>query len=603
VKNFWFVFCFLLIVGKGFSQTAEDERIAIQFFQLREYDKAEILLKKQFDLKPAKFYDYLYKTYFQLRKYNEAVELTKQVLKTNNKSLNYKYNLGQAYEKLNDSNQARKEWAQINELIGENEYEANSFIQRYMESRNWSMAEDLILKFQKKTKSKDAFQSNLLAVYIKQDRMEEAVSIAFGQLDLDNHNYMYLYSTFDFLNSSKTAQRIMEKRLFAKLGAEPGSDKWNELAMQMAMTVKDYEQALQLAKSYEKRKGGQGMQVYQIAEIAAGENEFEIAIDGYDYVIKNNSSGYAKLANEKKIFSLYARLKKERLRDSVHLSELHADIISYLQQYGSNQTTAEIQLLYAEFTVKYLKRLPQALGILEKMLETPMMASQYISRAKLDLADIKLAMNDIWEASLLYGQVDKEEKDGPLGEEARYKNSKIFYYNGDYELAEDLLSILKSSTSELIANDALQLAVFIQENQGDDAKELAMKDVSTAELLFYQNRPEEAVKTLASLKKVFPNSSLIDDVLLIEANYEKGVENDSAASRLYKELYDKFPTSILADRALYEWAKLEEEVFKNIESAKAAYLNLLTKFKDSVFTTDARKRLRKLRGEKLEDEI
>ncbi|MCE2961865.1 MAG: tetratricopeptide repeat protein [Chitinophagales bacterium] len=603
MKNFWFVLCFLLIIGKGYSQTPEDERLAIQFFQLREYDKAEILLKKQFELKPTKFYDYLYKTYFQLKKYSEAIELTKQVLKTNNKSLIYKYNLGLAFEKLNDSNQAKKEWTQINDLIGENEYEANSFIQKYMENRNWSMAEDLILKFQKKTKSKDAFQSNLLAVYVKQDRMEEAVSLAFGQLELDNHNYMYLYSTYDFLTTSKTAQRIMEKKLFAKLGAEPGSDKWNELAMQMAMTVKDYEQALQLTKSYEKRKGGQGMQVYQIAEIAAGENEFKIAIDGYDYVIKNNSSGYAKLANEKKILSLYTRLKRERLRDSTHLSELHNEIIRYLEQYGSNQTTAEIQLLYAEYTVKYLKRLPQALSILEKMIETPMLASQYISRAKLDLADIKLAMNDIWEASLLYGQVDKEEKDGPLGEEARYKNSKVFYFNGDYELAEDLLSILKSSTSELIANDALQLAVFIQENQGDNAKELAMKDVSTAELLFYQNRPEEAVKTLASLKKVFPNSSLIDDVLLIEANYEKGVENDSAASRLYKELYDKFPTSILADRALYEWAKLEEEVFKNIESAKAAYLNLLTKYKDSVFTADARKRLRKLRGEKLEDEI
>ena len=290
-----YLFCFLFLTYTTalVSQTAEDERIAIQFFQLREYDKAEILLKKQFELRPAKFYDYLYKTYFQLRKYNEAIELTKQILKTNNKNLLYKYNLGLAYEKLNDSTQARKEWVQINELIVDNEYEANSFIQKYMENRNWPMAEDLILNFQKKTKSKDAFQSNLLSVYIKQDRMEEAVRIAFGQLELDNQNYMYLYSTIDFLTSSKTAQRIMEKRLFAKLNAEPGSDKWNELAMQMAMTVKDYEQALMLAKSYEKRKNGQGMQVYQIAEIAAGENEFDLAIDGYDYVIQNNSSGFS----------------------------------------------------------------------------------------------------------------------------------------------------------------------------------------------------------------------------------------------------------------------------------------------------------------------
>ena len=83
-----YLFCFLFLTYTTalVSQTAEDERIAIQFFQLREYDKAEILLKKQFELRPAKFYDYLYKTYFQLRKYNEAIELTKQILKTNNKN-------------------------------------------------------------------------------------------------------------------------------------------------------------------------------------------------------------------------------------------------------------------------------------------------------------------------------------------------------------------------------------------------------------------------------------------------------------------------------------------------------------------------------------
>lgn len=40
-------FDFFLI--QGHVQTAEYERIAIQFFQLREYDKAEILLESRSD--------------------------------------------------------------------------------------------------------------------------------------------------------------------------------------------------------------------------------------------------------------------------------------------------------------------------------------------------------------------------------------------------------------------------------------------------------------------------------------------------------------------------------------------------------------------------
>ena len=124
-----------------------------------------------------------------------------------------------------------------------------------------------------------------------------------------------------------------------------------------------------------------------------------------------------------------------------------------------------------------------------------------------------------------------------------------------------------------------------------------MRDVSAAELYFYQNKPEEAFKLLRSLKKVLPNSELIDDVLLIEANYAKNEGNYENASKLYKEVYEIYPNSILADRALYEWGIIEEEVFKKGSSAKEGFLKLLTKYKDSVFTADARKRLRRLRGE------
>jgi predicted Zn-dependent protease len=595
-------FILLLFFIKNFAQSSEDERLAIQFFQLREYDKAEVLLQKQFDLKPTKFYDYLYKTYIQQRKYKEAIDVTRKMVKSNDKNIEYRYNLGLVYEKSRDTVLSKKEWQYINDQLKDNEYEVNNYLQRYIEARNWSMAEDLILKYQAKTKNKEAFFSHQLHVYTKQNKLDEAVQLAFSQLEKDQTSYLGSYASYDFLQTSHTAQRLMEKKVFSKISQEPNSNKWSELAIQMAMTVKDYDQALQLAKAYEKRTGGQGHQIYQIAEIAAAEQEHDLAIQGYDYLIKNSSADLSKLAQERKIMTFYSKVKKRRLRDSVHTGLLNLEFMNYIAQHGFTKNTADIQLAYAEFTVKYLKRMDNASNLLQRMLEIPMLPKRYVSRAKLDLADVKLAMNDIWEASLLYGQVDKDELDGPMGEEARYKNSKVFYFNGDYELAEDLLSILKSSTSELIANDALQLALFIQENQGDEAKEMAMKDVSSAELLFYQNRSEEAIKTLNSLKKVFPNSSLIDDVILIEANYDRTAENDTSASRLYKFLYEKYPTSILADRALYEWAKMEEEIFNNPEIAKEAYLNLLTKYKDSVFVTDARKRLRKLRGEKLEDE-
>lgn len=599
-----FVLFLLLIWHITLAQTAEDERIAIQFFQLREYDKAEILLKKQFDLHPLKFYDYLYKTYFQLKKYDDAIEITKSILKgPQSKNIDFRHNLASAYYRKNDTTAAKNEWLNINDLSSENEYSALSMIAKYKEIRLWNLSEDLILKAKKKSKSAEIYTPYLIDIYVRQEKLTEAIDLCIQQLEKADQNYNYVFSTYSFLNESPTALRLMERKVYSKLTSEPNSDKWNELAMHLSVTAKDYEQAYLLYKSFDKRKNGNGSYIFQIAEISAGEQAYDVALEAYNYLIQQNFPTYSKMAFERKLRVGYQRILKNRWRDSTTVNSLHQDFIQFFSSYQFNASTAEIQLLFAEFTVKYLKRMDLAESILKKLLETPLLAKHHISRAKLDLADIKLAMNEIWEASLLYGQVDKEEKDSPLGEEARYKNSKVFYFNGDYELAEDLLSILKSSTSELIANDALHLATFIQDNLGDEGKEMAMKDVSSAELYFYQNKPKEAFKLLTSLKKVFPNSNLIDDVILIEANYAKASENYSEASRLYLELVDKHSSSILADRALYEWSIIEEEIHKNNEPAKEGYLKLLTKYKDSVFTTDARKRLRKLRGEKLDDEI
>jgi hypothetical protein len=52
--------------------------------------------------------------------------------------------------------------------------------------------------------------------------------------------------------------------------------------------------------------------------------------------------------------------------------------------------------------------------------------------------------------------VDKEEKESPLGEEARFRNAKLSYYKGDFDWAQEQLKVLKASTSELISNDAIE---------------------------------------------------------------------------------------------------------------------------------------------------
>lgn len=603
IKNL-ILLSFLSISPYLSSQSIDDDQMAMRLYQLRDYAAAEPYLKKQFDITPIKYFEYLFKTYIQLKKYNDAIDISKKVIKANSsKNIDQYFKLGYAYYKNNDTINAKKQWVKTNELITENENQTHSILSQYIELKQWAQAEDIIQKFQDKSKNSTTFSMYLIDALLHQKKTESAINHILKLLDNSNYNYIQVLSSLTFLNEKNGILESLNKKIYTKLTKEPENEKWNEIAMWTSINAKDYEQAMAVAKSIDKRLKGQSAQVLEIAEVAFDEKEYEIAIDGFEFLKSNSHNHLSKLGYERKIESLITLLDYKKNIDNIKLGEIQSEFNNYFTKFDKTASSVEIHILFASFNVKYLHNLDIAHDVLEKLINTKNLSQAHISRAKLDLADIKLAMNDIWEASLLYGQVDKEEKDSPLGEEARFKNSKVFYYNGDYELAEDLLSILKSSTTELIANDALYLALFIQENIDNPALKLAMKDISSAELLFYQNKDIDAFKLLQSVKKIFPKSSLIDDILLIEGNYALMHQNYNEAIAKYKEIYTSYPTSVIADKALYEWSRLEEDINKNTNLALENYLILLSKYKDSVYSTDARKRLRLLRGEKIEEEL
>src|SRR5690606_8145510 len=93
----------------------------------------------------------------------------------------------------------------------------------------------------------------------------------------------------------------------------------------------------------------------------------------------------------------------------------------------------------------------------------------FIDRCKLDMGDIYLLKGEPWEATLLYSQVEKSQKEELLGYEAKLRNARLHYYKGDFELSKDVLDILKQATSREIANDAGALSLLIMDNTGLDS--------------------------------------------------------------------------------------------------------------------------------------
>ena len=237
--------------------------------------------------------------------------------------------------------------------------------------------------------------------------------------------------------------------------------------------------------------------------------------------------------------------------------------------------------------------------MLEPIVEWPSLNLTEKSRFKLDLGDYYLISGDVWEATLLYSQVDKAMKDAPLGEEARYKNAKLAYYRGDFNFAQTQLNVLKAATSELVSNDAMKLSVFITSNLGLDSVVEPMMLFAEADLFVFQNKLSEAVLTLDTLDKTFPAHQLADDILFLKSDIAIKKQNLNEAVKLLEEIRSTYSFDLLADDAIFKLAEIYQFDLKEPEKAKLCYEQIILNYKDSLYVNEARKRYRSLRGDTL----
>lgn len=383
----------------------------------------------------------------------------------------------------------------------------------------------------------------------------------------------------------------------------PETDYFPELLAWIFIQQKDYTKAMRQAKALDKRFEENGLRVYRLAQIAANDEDFDTAIDGYEYILASQSPGSPYYLEAKR--SSLATKRKKITNDYSYTTEqlraLEAEYLTFIDENGINPSTALIVSELARLEAVYISDLPEAISLLEKIISLPGINNYIQANAKLELGDYYLMSGEVWEATLLYSQVDKAFVEDLIGQDARFRNAKLSYFNGDFEWAQAQFDILKTSTSKLIANDALDLSIFIMDNLGLDSNAHAMTAFAEAELLIFQNKLDEAIEKLTILGNIYSEHGLKDDILYLKAILYEKKRDYPAAVALYQEIIDDFPEEIRADNALYNQAKLYENQLNSREKASACYERLFLEYTDSTFSIEARKRYRELRGD-FEDE-
>ncbi|MEO6346931.1 MAG: tetratricopeptide repeat protein, partial [Aquaticitalea sp.] len=275
---------------------------------------------------------------------------------------------------------------------------------------------------------------------------------------------------------------------------------------------------------------------------------------------------------------------------------IHKKYLELFKQYGTFEQTLSLQIAYADFLAFYLKKPQEASDFLKKSLELNLSPFQQAS-VKLKLGDILVLEEKFNEALIYYSQIQANLKNSTISQEARFKVAKTSYYKGDFDWAESQLKILKASTSQLIANDALDLKLLISDNKYDDSLHVALKLYAKADLMAFQNRTDEAITLLDKILIEHKGESIEVQALLKQAKlFEQKKQFDNAIVN-YQSIISKYGDGILADDALYFLAELYNNQLAQPEKAKDLYEQIIFKHQDSIYFVEARKKFRMLRGD------
>jgi tetratricopeptide (TPR) repeat protein len=252
-------------------------------------------------------------------------------------------------------------------------------------------------------------------------------------------------------------------------------------------------------------------------------------------------------------------------------------------------------LLYAF----YMKQYDTAIAVLEEVVQTSVYDVRMKSKAKINLGDIYLLKGEAWESTLIYSQVEKDMKEDPLGHEAKLRNAKLYYYKGDFELAQEQLDVLKMATSREISNDAIELSLLIQDNTGLDTTTDAMVAYAAIDLAVFQHHYTEALIYCDSLLQKFPGHSLSDEVLWMKYMVYRRIGKPTEALQQLEKINLSYSQDLYGDDALFYSGEIYEKELNDSEKAMASYEKVLLNYPGSTFSVEARKRYRRLRGDKL----
>ena len=376
---------------------------------------------------------------------------------------------------------------------------------------------------------------------------------------------------------------------------------WNHYLSWFYVQQKEFDKAFIQEKAIYKRDPESLSNIVNLGQLAIEEDNPEAAKEILGFVLENTKD--LELLIQANSYLIKMKIEKAPEKE---YAVINAELQGLLKQFEISPFSLSLQLIQAHFVAFNLKKPEEGKAIVKRALELQLNDYE-VAQAKMELADILLYEEKFNQALLYYSQIELDLKNDIVAHEASLKAAKTSYFKTDFIWALKQFKELKAANTQLIANDALEYFLLINDNTVADSTQTALKQFAKGDYLLYQNRNQEAIAQFQTILKNYkgqdPRATLeqakqIEAVTLLRLGkvYEKLGDFTLALSQ-YQTIIDQHSDGIYIDEALYFSAEIYNKKLQQPEKAKPLYEKIIFSHEDSIYFVEARKKFRQLRGD------
>ncbi len=572
--------------------------LAKQYSANGEPQKALEIYQKLYKQNNENYYSVYVNTLLNLKKFDEAESITKKLIRRHPDDHQYAIMMGNIYTQEGNMSKADAIYDDLIKSLPADQGEISALASQFYQSANIDYAIKIFQQGRKLLKNDNAFTYELINLYrFKRDK----VSLTEEYLNFlpQNPNFInQAENAFSSIYEGNADYDMLKTALLRRIQKDPQQTIYADLLTWQYLQQKEFGLALNQALALSRRQNDDGNSIYDLCRTFIANEAYDEAIRGYEYIISKGKTSPLYIPSKIELINT----KNLKVTSGKYLPEdllgLEKDYNDLLTEFGRNNSTAFAMQKLANLQAYKLHKLKDAQKLLEEATKLGDIRPTLLADCKLDLGDIYLLNNQPWEATLLYSQVEKDFPATAIGQDAVFRNAKLAYYTGDFTWAKGQLDVLKVATSQLIANDALNLLLLIQDNLAADSTGAALKMYARADLQIFAQNPEKAVMILDSIGKKFPNNALDDDIMMSKSRILIQQKDYAGAVPLLKKILEQHPSDLWADDAVFMLGDIYENRLNDKTIAQSYYQKIITDYPGSLWINEARKRFRLLRGDK-----